>query len=170
MWQLLSQIENRAGNWPWISASWWRLHQEIQRKENPDAGLGKLLQRWDEEAQEPIDRITPQELETLTEYLLSAPGIVLGRALQRHWPGAVDKKGYPVTLAIVWNELRNYLDQRWFFMALKSDDENSYPEAIRRAVIEGNLEAVLDEHLWIISQLRSLSGAALAQEFSLQCF
>jgi hypothetical protein len=37
-------------------------------------------------------------------------------------------------------------------------------DAIRRAVIEGNLEAVLDEHLWIISQLRSLSGAALAQE------
>jgi hypothetical protein len=164
IWQLLGQIENQAGNWPWIKAAWEKLHQGTQRQKNPDAGLGKLLQQWDKAAQDPIDRITPQELKMLTEFALSAPGVVLGRALQRHWPEAVNKQGYPVTLALVWNGLRNYLDQRWFFMALKSEDEESYPEAIRRAVIEGNLEAVLDEHLWIISQLRSLSGSALAQE------
>lgn len=164
MWQLLGQIENRAGNWPWIKASWWRLHQETQRQENPDVGLGKLLQRWEEAVLEPLDRVTPKELEALAEFALSAPGIVVGRALQRHWPEAVGKKGYPVTLAGVWNGLRNYLGQRWFFMALKSKDESGYPDAIRRAIIEGNLEAVLDEHLWITSQLRSLSGVALAQE------
>lgn len=164
MWQLVGQIEKQAGHWSWLNRCWQSLHRETQRQENPDAGLGKLLQQWDEAAQEPLDRITPRELEALAELALSAPGVVLGRALQRHWPEAVGRKGYPVTLGVVWNGLRNYLDQRWFFLALKSEDENGYPEAIRRAVLDGNLEAVLDEHLWIISQLRSLNGAALAQE------
>jgi len=39
-----------------------------------------------------------------------------------------------------------------------------YPDALLRAVVDGNLEAVLDEHLWIISQLRSASKAELAIE------
>jgi hypothetical protein len=33
-----------------------------------------------------------------------------------------------------------------------------------RVVVDGNLEAVLDEHLWIISQLQSLSNDELADE------
>lgn len=169
-WQLLGQIEVKAGHWPWINTAWWQLHQDIQRQdnraENPDVGLGRLLQRWKQEVTTPLDSVTPEEVVELAEFALNAPGVVLGRALRRHWPAAVTRQGYQTTLRVVWNGLRNYLDQRWFFISLKSkdEDEESYPEAIRQAVIDGNLEAVLDEHLWIISQLRSLSAEALARE------
>jgi hypothetical protein len=59
--------------------------------------------------------------------------------------------------------LRNYLDQRWFYRAIRQAGE-SYPNAILRAVIEGNLESVLDEHLWIMARLRNLSEEELAIE------
>jgi hypothetical protein len=168
VWQLLGQIEVQARRWSWIRDAWWRLHRELQlkakRTENPDAGLGRLLQNWEKESLEPLEFVTPQEVEDLAEYALSAPGVVLGRALWRHWDEAVSRRGYLTTLEVVWNGLRNYLDQRWFFLALRSESEDSYPDSIRQAVVNGNLEAVLDEHLWIISQLRSLSGPALAKE------
>jgi hypothetical protein len=168
VWQLLGQIEAQAGRWPWIRNAWWTLHQDIQRKkkrkEDPDAGLGRLLRRWESESLKPLEYVTPQEVEELAEYALSAPGVVLGRALSRHWPEAVTRQGYLATLEVVWSGLRNYLDQRWFFVALRGESEDNFPTAIRQAVIDGNLEAVLDEHLWIISQLRNLSGPALAKE------
>jgi hypothetical protein len=59
--------------------------------------------------------------------------------------------------------LRNYLDQRWFYNVLRKGKE-SYPDALLRVVVDGNLEAVLDEHLWIVSRLRSLSQDELAIE------
>ena len=168
VWQLLGRIEEKSGNGAWIRRAWWGLHRDLQRKakrsQNPDAGLGRLLTRWESESQRPLEHVTPQEVEELAEYALSAPGVVLGRALSRHWPEAVTRQGYLATLGVVWSSLRNYLDQRWFFLALRSESEDSYPDAIRQAVVNGNLEAVLDEHLWIISQLRSLSGPALVKE------
>jgi hypothetical protein len=81
----------------------------------------------------------------------------------RHWPKAVSEDGFSSTLSASWNGLRNYLDQRVFYSLLRKGKE-SYPDAILRAVIDGNLEAVLDEHLWLISQLQSLSRAELADE------
>jgi hypothetical protein len=93
---------------------------------------------------------------------LRGPGVVIGRALNRHWGDAVTIDGYPITLDVVWNGFRNYLDQRWFVMALGGD--SNYPSAIQTAVYDSNLESVLDEHFWIISQLHSVSGSDLAIE------
>ena len=163
-WQLLARIETRAGNWPWVYSAWDQLHQALRQTENPDAGLGRLLPRWAEEAQKPLGNVTPKEIEELADYALSAPGVVLGRALKRHWETVVASEGYGLTLETAWSGLRTYLDQRWFFATLKGRSEDTYPDAIRQAVIEGNLEAVLDEHLWIVGQIRSLEGPALAQE------
>ena len=164
IWQLLVQIEARAGNWPWVYSAWSKLHQDLLRTKDPEAGLGRLLPRWAEEAKKPLGAVTPQEIEDLADYALSAPAVALGRALKRHWESAVASEGYGLTLKAAWNGLRTYLDQRWFFAALKGNSEDTYPNAIRQAVIDGNLEAVLDEHLWIIGQIRSLEGPALAQE------
>jgi hypothetical protein len=108
--------------------------------------------------------VTSAEIEALADYALSAPGVVLGRALYRHWHEAIAHEGYDLTLAAAWRGLRTYLDQRWFFAALRSDSDNTYPDAIRQAVVDGNLESVLDEHLWIVSRIRSLQGRALARE------
>jgi hypothetical protein len=164
IWQLLAQIEARAGNWSRINNAWERLARSLRRAERTEAGLGRLLPRWDKEAHAPISFVTPSQARDLADYALSSPGVVLGRALKRHWANAVSAEGYYDTLETSWRGLRTYLDQRWFFTALKTGSEDSYPDAIRQAVVDGNLEAVLDEHLWITSQIRSLKGRALARE------
>jgi hypothetical protein len=163
-WQLLAQIEARAGNWPWINAAWERLAHNLRRAKGTEAGLGRLLPRWDQQAQLSLSFVTPSQVRDLAEYALSAPGVALGRALKRHWADAVSVTGYDKTLETAWSGLRTYLDQRWFFIGLKTGSENPYPDAIRQAVIDGNLEAVLDEHLWITGQIRNLQGPALAAE------
>lgn len=164
-WQLLAQIEIRAGNWDWVIEAWWQIHYAVGKGSGHDTGLAGLLRDWSNRAKEPLDYITHDELDELTDYALGGPGIVLGRALKRFWPDALipesqEKKGFTTTLDTVWNGLRNYLDQRWFVAALRGG--SGYPRAIRKAVIDGNLEAVLDEHFWISRTLSSLEGAELA--------
>ncbi|MBW3596066.1 MAG: helicase [Planctomycetes bacterium] len=168
MWRLLARLENRAGMWHWISNNWWVLLKEIRKRKklatsDEDAGLAQLLRDWDAEASKPIEVISHAVFNELVEHAFGAPGVVIGRALRRHWIHAVDEGGFFYTLDATWTGLRNYLDQRWFYSVLRRGSE-SYPEAIQRAVVEGNLEAVLDEHLWITSRLRSLSEEDLAEE------
>ena len=169
IWQLLAQIEARAGNWPWVYDAWMKLRSDPEQKKDGEtkdskSSLGDLLPRWAEEAGKPLGTVTHKEIKDLAEYALSAPGVVLGRALKRHWDSAATSEGYGITLETAWSGLRTYLDQRWFFAALKGRDDETYPDAIRQAVIDGNLEAVLDEHLWVIGQIRSLQGTDLATE------
>jgi hypothetical protein len=163
LWRVLARLDCRDGNWPFVSDSWWSLQGKIATGESEDAGLAQLLTDWDEEARKPIDVIHPSTFEKLVEHALGAPGVVVGRSLRRHWPKAVTADGFYHALDASWTGLRNYLDQRWFYLALCRSDE-SYPEAIRRVVIEGNLEAVLDEHLWITSRLQALESEDLARE------
>lgn len=165
LWELLIQIEIHSGNFSWILQKWQQLHQTIQGNqkgaENPDAGLGRLLLQWQQVPSEKILLISNKELNGLVRLALQGVGNVVGRALKRHWPDACKQAGYYDTIDVAWNGLRNYLDQRWFVQALRTG--RSYPSAIQQAVKDGNLESVLDEHLWITSQLRSLSGQALAK-------
>lgn len=170
VWRLLARIERAAGNWDWVSEAWWRIRNQVSTGEFEDTGLAQLLSDWDEEARQPLDCIKPANFETLVDHAMGAPGVVVGRALQRHWPDAVgdgrDSNGrlaYRHTVAAAWVGLRNYLDQRWFYRSLCKHDE-SYPDALMRVVVDGNLESVLDEHLWITSRLRSLSDQELAIE------
>jgi len=162
VWKILGRLDHQAGNWGWVSWEWWTLRREIATGEE-DAGLAQLLTDWDEEAERSIHSIKPANFELLVDYALGSPGVALGRALLRHWPGAVDEDGFASTLSASWNGLRNYLDQRCFYSILRKGNEY-YTDALLRAVVDGNLEAVLDEHLWLISQLQSLSEAELADE------
>lgn len=169
-WRLIAQLDHAAGNWHWISQAWWWVHRETATGQSDDSGLANLLNDWDEEATKPLHVIQPAGLEALVDFALGSPGVVVGRALLRHWPEAVssacDRKGLPIfrhTLASSWMGLRNYLDQRWFFRVLCKENE-TYPNAIMRAVVDGNLESVLDEHLWITAKLRNLQEEELALE------
>jgi hypothetical protein len=169
-WRLIARLEQCSGNWDWISEAWWWVHGEIATGQTEDTGLGNLLNDWDNEATQSLDVIRPAGFESLVDYALGSPGVAIGRALLRHWPDAVgdtrDCKGEPTfrhTLAASWMGLRNYLDQRWFYRWLCKGDE-SYPDALLRAVVDGNLESVLDEHLWITSKLRTLQSEELAIE------
>ncbi|MEX1028351.1 MAG: helicase-related protein [Candidatus Paceibacterota bacterium] len=169
-WRLIARLEHSAGNWDWISQAWWWVHGETATGQSEDSGLANLLNDWDEEAAKPLHVIRPAGIESLVDYALGSPGVVIGRALLRHWPQATsdsrDRTGKPKfrhTLASAWMGLRNYLDQRWFYRLLCKENE-SYPEAIIRAVVDGNLESVLDEHLWITARLRTLQDEELAVE------
>jgi hypothetical protein len=163
IWKLLARLEGRAADCDYVGPAWANLDLRIRRSDEVDGGLGQLLEAWDDERQQVIERIHPRDRRALTSYALSAPGIVLGRALRRHWPEAVDEKGFSHTLDAAWTGLRTYLDQRWFYLAFRQPKEK-YPEVIHRLILEGNLESVLDEHLWIIGRLGSLEGAELAKE------
>ena len=166
LWTLIGQIESRAGNWEKCYDSWMLLHQETQRNENQKSGLGRLLKQWQEEAQRSIGVISEIELNLLAKHALSAPGIVIGRAIFRHWPDAFqDKDGFMAMLKASWTGLRTYFDQRWFVNALGAK-KDSFAAAIQKAILEGNLESVLDEHLWIMSQLASIQKSELVKELT----
>jgi hypothetical protein len=169
IWRLLARLEFAAGNWGWIRNAWWKIREMVATGDTEDTGLAQLLADWNEEAQQPLETIKPANFELLVDYALGSPGVAVGRSLIRHWPDAVkdvNSSGKPQfrhTLAASWIGLRNYLDQRWFYRVLCGANE-SYPDALLRVVVDGNLEAVLDEHLWIISRLRSLKEEELADE------
>lgn len=162
VWEILAQIEKKAGNWDWVIKNWEDLHNELSRTNDPDAGLGKLLHKWKEVVDKDFFTISTKELSNLTDYALSAPGIVVGRALQRHWSSATSSDGFYHTLKLSWSGLRNYFDQQWFMTALGGENDN-FLQAIHKAIISGNLEAVLDEHIWISKILNSYTGPELAQ-------
>ncbi|MBU4555613.1 MAG: helicase, partial [Actinobacteria bacterium] len=131
IWRALARIESRAGNWDWISQAWWDVRQDIATGAGEDSGLAQLLSDWDAEAEEKCDAITPTIFETLVDYAIGSPGVVVGRALRRHWPEAVSKAGFVATLDAAWNGLRNYLDQRWFYHVIRKGEE-TYPDALLR--------------------------------------
>jgi len=171
LWRIVARMEGRVGHWPWLRKAWRDLYRENARKadtpgaaqENRSAGLGRLLDNWDEEANHPLTHVSPEELDSLTRLALSAPGVVLARALSRFWPEALTEEGIPSCLRTSWNGLRTYFDQRWFMHVLGGEERN-YQRHLQRAVIDGNLEAALDEYFWLLTTLNGKEGAELARE------
>jgi hypothetical protein len=96
--------------------------------------------------------VTQSEVAALAEFALSGPGVVLGRALYRFNPNCVTNEEYGGLLDASWLGLRSYLNRSVFQAALTRRGQ-PYTKAIPEAVVAGNLESVLDEHLWIASKL-----------------
>ncbi|MGO8735855.1 MAG: helicase-related protein [Terriglobia bacterium] len=164
VWRLLAKIECRMGCWSYAFDSWQKLGRQLARTDESEGSLSQLLDQWNEEALAGgIIEVSQEEVARLAEHALSAPGVVLGRALSRHWPDAVTKSGFEHTLDAAWRGLRNYLDQPCFVKAL-GGGERHYPESLKKAVQDGNLESVLDEQLWITTQLQGLAGSELADD------
>ena len=163
LWKLLAQLDQATGDAEWTIRLWWQLHYSISATDSEDAGMATLLKDWEAAGLETLTEISKSQFEELADHALCAPGVIVGRSLRRHWEDAVTKDGFKSTLEASWLGLRNYLDQRWFYGSLRRKGER-YPDAVKRAALEGNLEAVLDEHLWITSQLRNIEGSELAVE------
>lgn len=155
-WELLAMLEQRAGLWPKSKAAWLSVADSLKGPSGQEVGtrLRGMVDRWDERAIEAISEIDDDgEFKPLVDLALDSPGVVLARALQRHWPEAVDNPENLGDLAgLCWRGLRSYFDAPWFAASLAGGRDEFFPDAIRRSVVEGNLEAVLDEHFWFLAK------------------
>ncbi|MBK7931796.1 MAG: hypothetical protein IPJ98_31240 [Bryobacterales bacterium] len=86
LWRLLAKIERQFGTWRYAHRAWRELAGKLSKSEDSEGALAGLVARWDEEARlSALTEISPIELDRLADYALSAPGVVMARALQRHW-------------------------------------------------------------------------------------
>ena len=163
LWKLLAQLDDVAGDSKFTLDAWWKLYHTTSATDSEDAGMAQLLRDWESVGCEELTEISKSQLEDLADFAIGSPGVIVGRSIRRHWADAVTANGFSYTLEASWLGLRNYLDQRWFYGSLRKKNEN-YPDAVKRATVEGTLEAVLDEHLWITSRLRNIEGSELVVE------
>jgi hypothetical protein len=133
LWKLLARIES-GESYP---SCWMKIAKN-------EAGLNQVAYRWRSEGYQEIPWISESELRALAQHALHSPGVMLGRAVRRHSPEA----SYSALFRAAWIGLRKYLDRPWFVAALVKRDQ-SYSDALKAAVVDGNLESVLDEHLWL---------------------
>ncbi|UIK06213.1 helicase-related protein [Neorhizobium galegae] len=137
--RVLSGIEQRAGLTE-RSANAWAVVVEHDRMAKTS------VQAWREA--EPVNWISPRELEDLVTYAIAAPGVIVGRALWRHAADTLNIDTYPCVVRLSWQGLRPYLDNPILLSAIGGA---SAVDGILAATFAGNLESVLDEHLWIRS-------------------
>ncbi len=152
-WELIVALEKKAGLWKSSRAAWQGVAPNME-DEDSIGRLGVMIEKWDAVADEaePISEISREiDLPALVTLALESPGVVLLRALSRHWPEAGNPENLQPVLSALWRGLRSYLDKAWFVSVLVERDGGSYPDAIRKAIIEGNFESVLDEHFWFLS-------------------
>jgi len=150
-WELLAALEAKAGLWE-ASASAWEKLDDVASDDGSDP-LSEALLRWREAAKKPCVDVSEAEAESLVALAMDAPGVVLLRAFNRHWPDAPSASDQlDHVLRTSWRGVRSYLNQRWFFADLVQRIGEGYPVAIRRAVLEGGFESMLDEHFWYLSQ------------------
>jgi len=152
-WELIIALEKKAGLWE-SSRTAWETMAPVAEDGDSGGRLGALIQRWDEfaeQADDIVDISAEAEFQALVSLALESPGVVLLRALSRHWTEALEPQSMRLVLPVVWRGLRSYLDKSWFVAALGDRGGEKFPTAIRNAVIEGNLESVLDEHFWFLS-------------------
>ena len=155
-WELLAMLEQRAELWAISRGAWHSVADSLQSPSGQEAGtrLRAMVERWDHKATEEVSEIDDDgEFKPLLDLALDSPGVVFARALQRHWPEALSNSENLGNLAkVCWRGLRSYFDAPWFAAALADGRDEFFPDAIRRSVVEGNLEAVLDEHFWFLAK------------------
>lgn len=108
-----------------------------------------------------LDSLSPEELNDLVDYAISAPGVVLGRALRRHDPTILDAGRFAALVRLSWQGLRAYLDNPVILASLPGANA---VEQVMRAVVDGGLESVLDEHFWLRAQNLPEGSAGLAAD------
>jgi hypothetical protein len=155
LWKLLPALE-RTREWRMPESdlpTWQELRGHWRAAATGQAeAIGRVLAQWSEAADAGLGAVTQSEVAALAEFALSGPGVVLGRSLYRFDPECIVNSKYAQLLDASWNGLRSYLS-RSLFQAALTRRKQRYTHAIPEAVVAGNLESVLDEHLWIASRL-----------------
>jgi hypothetical protein len=155
LWKLLPALEQtRHDILPEaLLPSWGELRAHWQASAAAQSEvINQMLSQWDVLASARLHTVTQSEVAALAEFAISGPGVVLGRALYRFNPECIKSPNYGDLLRASWNGLRPYLN-RSLFQAVLTRRGQPYTRAIPEAIVAGNLESVLDEHLWISSKL-----------------
>ncbi|WP_157576494.1 DEAD/DEAH box helicase [Hydrogenophaga pseudoflava] len=149
-WELvvaMEQLQAKGVETP-AKAAWLRHCSSPDRSKE----LSSLIKRWFDEPFLLYGVIDEVELNGLIQLAISSPAVVALRALYRHWPKAMDEGELHHTIDLCWSGLRRYLDTAWFEAAITRDKRRRYMTSVMEAVVHGNLESVLDEHFWFLSQ------------------
>lgn len=144
----------------------WQLAFGLELKVGGAPGLARLMPNRSalRTAYDALKAKSPQvawvsgkEADALADFLLSAPGAVVARSALRHDP---DIRGVAKTqkrlMSFCWDQLRPYFAARHFADTLRRSaprrrSKAAYPDLLRKAVVDGGLEAALDEHLAVMS-------------------
>lgn len=140
---LLAQLESRdAARWDsWVTTA---IH-EWPLRDGSEMTLRNLLEDWPADDR---DWFTTAEVDLLTRHALGNPGIVVGRAYQRAFGKIIvedDTGQLSALLRLCWRGFQRYFNRRLFARILRRRGF-SYADALIQAMVDGNLEAVLDEH------------------------
>lgn len=154
---LLIGLSRQCGSWTAEKAAWCAALAQASAGPTQRT-VEQSLDAWEAAAPESLPMLSIQEFDALAALALDSPAIVLARALQRHWPQALQSKTWDnspsprqIVQGLAANSLREYLDRPWFAAALGETAKDDYATVLRRAVIDGNFESVLDEHFWLVS-------------------
>ena len=149
-WELVVALEQLPANGvETVSNAAWRSYCVSHDRSKE---LSLLVARWFDQPLSLCGVIDEVELNTLVHLAISSPAVVALRALRRHWQQAKDKGELHHTIDLCWSGLRRYFDTAWFEAAITRDKRKRYITSVMEAVIHGNLESVLDEHFWFLSQ------------------
>lgn len=110
-----------------------------------------------------IDTLSRKELADLVDYAIGGPGVALGRALFRHDPSILDAARFDELVTLSWQGLRTYFDNPVILAALP---EGHAVDQILKAVVDGGLESVLDEHFWFRAQSLPDGPSELASDLA----
>lgn len=134
--------------------------------EGDDTRLPALVGEWKKRSVRPPRKVSRATLDLLAEWCVAAPGVIFGRSLSRRVPAALDKHLSEV-VKLSWREVRTRFDDAALRHALlASTGEANAPEALLAATVQGNLEAVLDEHLWALEACGHARGKELISSLS----
>lgn len=166
--ELLVALERRTGSAIASHRAWQQLAVSVGKGVG-EHGLRTTVDEWWEADGAPLDRLTAEEFDRLVDAGLAGAGPVLGRSLRRHGL-APEGDGLLRMLKTAWRGLRSYLNNPWMEASLRratqerTEADDDYRAHVRAAALDGGLESVLDEHLWITRTLRGGTPSEAAKE------
>ena len=163
--ELMILLERKLDTWQVSLTAWRAFAQSVARSDElGEMSLRARVDQWDTAVDGSLIELTRSEAELLGRAALASPGAVIARSAVRHGLSLSAVGGVQSALRASWEGLRSYLNNPWMNAAIVGTGD--YRKRISRAIIDGNLEAVLDEHLWVTSTLRYLDPTKLFQELT----
>jgi hypothetical protein len=164
--ELIVGIERKVGTWAASRSAWQTMADSVAKREDGgDKTLRALVDAWDRAYPAPIAAVSRKELDDLARLVLAGPGMVLARSLAR--AGLPLGRALSDVVSAAWEGLRSYLNNPWMDNALDRGTRGAeIRDRIQQAVVEGNLESVLDEHLWVVGTLRGIDPENLPAELT----